>query len=152
MNFDSEFEKNLYELRQQKLKDIIALGHPTYPNSYYTTHTIPELRAAYDALTAEELDSAPAPIRVSIAGRIMAIRVQGKAGFAQLQQGGQRFQIYVRKDDVGDNAFALYKLLDLGDHIGVRGYLFRTRTNELTIHVTQLTFLTKAMQIGRAHV
>ncbi len=151
MNFDSEFEKNLYELRQQKLKDIIALGHPTYPNSYYTTHTIPELRAAYDALTAEELDAAPAPIRVSIAGRIMAIRVQGKAGFAQLQQGGQRFQIYVRKDDVGDNAFALYKLLDLGDHIGVRGFLFRTRTGELTVHVTPvddrpgLTFLAKAM-------
>ena len=75
----------------------------------------------------------------------MAIRVQGKAGFAQLQQAGQRMQIYVRKDDVGENAFALYKLLDLGDHIGVRGYLFRTRTGELTIHVSKLTFLAKAM-------
>ena len=151
MNFDSEFEKNLYDLRRQKLKDIAALGYPTYPNSYYTTHTIPELRAAYDSLTAEQLDAAPAPIRVSIAGRIMAIRVQGKAGFAQLQQGGQRFQIYVRKDDVGEQFFALYKLLDLGDHIGVRGFLFRTRTGELTVHVTPvdgrkaITFLTKAM-------
>ena len=151
MNFDSEFEKNLYDLRRQKLKDIAALGHPPYPNSYYTTHTIPELRAAYDPLTAEELDALAPPIRVSIAGRIMAIRVQGKAGFAQLQQGGQRFQIYVRKDDVGDNAFALYKLLDLGDHIGVRGFLFRTRTGELTVHATPvdnrpaITFLTKAM-------
>jgi len=81
----------------------------------------------------------------------MAIRIQGKAGFAQLQQGGQRFQIYVRKDDVGENAFALYKLLDLGDHIGVRGHLFRTRTGELTVHVAKvgdhpaLTFLAKAM-------
>ena len=81
----------------------------------------------------------------------MAIRVQGKAGFAQLQQGGQRFQIYVRKDDVGENTFALYKLLDLGDHIGVRGHLFRTRTGELTVHVGSfdnlpaITFLTKAM-------
>ena len=151
MNFDSEFEKNLYDLRRQKLKDIAALGFPPYPNSYYTTHTIPELRAAYDPLTAEELDTISPPIRVSIAGRIMAIRVQGKAGFAQLQQGGQRFQIYVRKDDVGDNAFALYKLLDLGDHIGVRGFLFRTRTGELTVHATPvddrpaITFLTKAM-------
>ena len=80
-----------------------------------------------------------------IAGRIMAIRVQGKAGFAQLQQAGQRMQIYVRKDDVGENAFALYKLLDLGDHIGVIGHLFRTRTGELTIHVSKLTFLAKAM-------
>ena len=78
----------------------------------------------------------------------MAIRVQGKAGFAQLQQGGQRLQIYVRKDDVGENVFALYKLLDLGDHIGVRGFLFRTRTGELTVHVAigrGLTFLAKAM-------
>ena len=54
-------------------------------------------------------------------------------------------QIYVRKDDVGEDAFALYKLLDLGDHIGVKGYLMRTRTGELTVHVTALTFLAKAM-------
>ena len=60
-----------------------------------------------------------------------------------LQQGGQRFQIYVRKDDVGENAFALYKLLDLGDHIGVSGYLFRTRTGELSVHVEEITFLSK---------
>jgi lysyl-tRNA synthetase, class II len=157
--YESEFEKNLYQQRRDKLQQIAALGElsglthaqATYPNSYASSHTIPELRAAYDHMTAEDLDSAPCPIEVSIAGRIMAIRVQGKAGFAQLQQGGQRFQIYVRKDEVGENAFALYKLLDLGDHIGVRGHLFRTRTGELTIHVAHihelpaLTFLAKAM-------
>jgi lysyl-tRNA synthetase class 2 len=157
--YESEFEKNLYQQRRDKLQQIAALGElsglshaqATYPNSYASSHTIPELRAAYDHMTADDLDSAPCPIEVSIAGRIMAIRVQGKAGFAQLQQGGQRFQIYVRKDDVGENVFALYKLLDLGDHIGVRGHLFRTRTGELTIHVAPihelpaLTFLAKAM-------
>jgi lysyl-tRNA synthetase, class II len=156
---ESEFEKNLYQQRRDKLQQIAALGQAeglsyaeaTYPNSYAATYTIPELRAAYDCLTTEQLESAPHPIEVSIAGRIMAIRVQGKAGFAQLQQGGQRFQIYVRKDDVGENAFALYKLLDLGDHIGVRGHLFRTRTGELTVHVAKvgdhpaITFLAKAM-------
>ena len=149
--FESEFEQNLYALRRDKLQQIAALGQQNglteaearYPNSYAASHTIPELRSAYDELTAEQLDASP--IHVSIAGRIMAIRVQGKAGFAQLQQGGQRFQIYVRKDDVGETAFALYKLLDLGDHIGVRGHLFRTRTGELTVHVSSLTFLTKAM-------
>jgi len=82
---------------------------------------------------------------VAVAGRIMAIRAQGKAGFATLQQGGERLQIYVRLDAVGEQGFALYKLLDLGDHIGVSGYLFRTRTGELTIHVERLTFLSKAM-------
>ena len=151
--FESEFEQNLYALRRDKLKQIAALGQEaglneaqaTYPNSYSTSHTIPELRAAYDPLSAEELEVAPTPITVRIAGRIMAIRVQGKAGFAQLQQAGQRMQIYVRKDDVGENAFALYKLLDLGDHIGVIGHLFRTRTGELTIHVSKLTFLSKAL-------
>ncbi len=143
--FESEFEKNLYALRRDKLAQIEALGHAAYPNSYAATHTIPELRAAYDDQTAEQLESAPAPIEVSVAGRIMAIRVQGKAGFAQLQQGGQRLQIYVRKDDVGEDAFVLYKLLDLGDHIGVHGHLFRTRTGELTVHVSRLTFLAKAM-------
>jgi lysyl-tRNA synthetase class 2 len=75
----------------------------------------------------------------------MAIRAQGKAGFAQLQQNGVRLQIYVRKDAVGDAGFELYKLLDLGDHIGVTGYLFRTRTNELSVHVETITFLAKAM-------
>ena len=157
--YESEFEKNLYQQRRDKLQQIAALGQAngltyaeaTYPNSYAATHTIPELRAAYDSLTAEQLEAAPTPINVSIAGRIMAIRVQGKAGFAQLQQGGQRFQIYVRKDDVGEDAFSLYKLLDLGDHIGVRGHLFRTRTGELTVHVEKvgdrpaITFLAKAM-------
>jgi lysyl-tRNA synthetase, class II len=157
--YESEFEKNLYQQRRDKLEQIAALGQAngltyaeaTYPNSYAATCTIPELRSAYNSLTAEQLEAAPTPINVSIAGRIMAIRVQGKAGFAQLQQGGQRFQIYVRKDDVGEDAFALYKLLDLGDHIGVRGHLFRTRTGELTVHVEKvgdrpaITFLAKAM-------
>jgi len=69
--------------------------------------------------------------------------VQGKAGFAHLQQGGQRLQIYVKLDFVGEKGFALYKLLDIGDYIGVRGYLFRTRTGELTVHVEEITFLVK---------
>jgi lysyl-tRNA synthetase class 2 len=73
----------------------------------------------------------------------MSIRGQGKAGFAHLQQEGARLQIYVKLDAVGEKAFQLYKLLDLGDFIGVTGYLFRTRTNELSIHVEQITFLAK---------
>jgi lysyl-tRNA synthetase class 2 len=73
----------------------------------------------------------------------MAIRLMGKAGFAHLQQDGQRLQIYVKKDAVGEKGFELYKLLDLGDHIGVGGYLFRTRTGELSVHVEEITFLSK---------
>jgi len=146
--FESEFERNLYALRQEKLKQMEALGQRAYPNTFtppadHPLRTLPEIRALYDASTGEQLEAERIPI--AAAGRIMAIRQQGKAGFATLQQQGARLQIYVRKDAVGDQAFDLYKLLDLGDHIGVTGYLFRTRTNELTIHVETITFLAKAL-------
>jgi len=160
--FESEFEENQYNQRAEKLAAIAALpGQQAYPNAYAATLTIPEIWEKYDAITAEQFEAdlaAGKKIEVSVAGRLMAIRVQGKAGFAQLQQNGKRLQIYVRKDDVGETLFSLFKekLLDLGDHIGVRGFLFRTRTGELTIHVSEIelaehkgqqsvTFLAKAM-------
>jgi lysyl-tRNA synthetase class 2 len=102
---------------------------------------VPQILADYTAKTAEQLENPR--VDVKVAGRIISIRLQGKAGFAHLQQGGQRLQVYVKLDFVGEKGFALYKLLDLGDHIGVRGYLFRTRTGELTIHAEELTFLSK---------
>jgi lysyl-tRNA synthetase, class II len=141
--FDSEFERNLFELRKSKLAEIEKLGQAAYPNQFPTTHTIPEVRVQWDQATSEALEADRTT--VAVAGRIMAVRVMGKAGFATLQQGGQRLQIYVRLDAVGDQGWALYKLLDLGDHIGATGYLFRTKTGELSIHVERLTFLAKAM-------
>ncbi len=145
--FDSEFERNLFELRQEKLKEIVKLGQAAYPNQFLASHTVPQVRARWgDAGNEGGAEALEADrVTVAVAGRIMAIRAQGKAGFATLQQEGQRLQIYVRLDAVGDEGFALYKLLDLGDHIGASGYLFRTRTGELTIHVERLTFLAKAM-------
>ena len=140
---ESEFERGLVALRQQKLKQIEALGSPAYPNHFASTHSLAAIRAGYDTLTGEQLEATK--VDVKVAGRLMAIRAQGKAGFATLQQEGERLQIYVRKDAVGDPAFELYKLLDLGDHIGVSGYLFRTRTGELSVHVETITFLAKAM-------
>lgn len=139
----SEFERDLVALRQQKLQQIVALGQQAYPNSYRFTHTIPAIWAEYKNASSEQLEASR--VQVSVAGRLMTIRAQGKAGFAHLQGEGMRLQIYVRKDAVGDEAFALYKLLDAGDHIGVTGYLFRTRTGELSVHVETITFLTKAM-------
>jgi len=135
------FDDSVYELRRQKLKQIEALGQTAYRNKYEFTHTIPQILADYSDKTAEQLESPRVSVRV--AGRVMAIRLMGKAGFCHLQQEGKRLQIYVRKDAVGDKGFELYKLLDLGDHIGVSGYLFRTRTGELTIHVEEITFLSK---------
>ena len=141
--FDSDFERNLFDLRRQKLSEIEKLGQQPYPNQFPFSHSIADIRAKWGESTAEELEAAR--VTVAIAGRIMAIRAQGKAGFATLQQAGHRLQIYVRLDAVGEQGFALYKLLDLGDHAGVSGYLFRTRTGELTIHAERITFLSKAM-------
>src|SRR5436305_11758408 len=135
------FEDSVYQLRQQKLRDIEALGQQAYPHKFAFTHTVPQILAAFGHNTAEELEQGR--VQVKVAGRIISIRLQGKAGFAHLQQDGKRLQIYVKLDFVGEKGFALYKLLDLGDHIGVRGYLFRTRTGELTIHAEELTFLSK---------
>ncbi len=148
MEFESEFEQSLFALRQAKLLEIEKLGQAVYPNRFplkqgETAISLAAVRAQWDKATGEELEANR--VTVTVAGRIMAIRAQGKAGFATLQQEGQRLQIYVRLDAVGEQAFALYKLLDLGDHIGVTGYLFRTRTGELTVHVETLTFLSKAM-------
>ena len=135
------FDETIYELRRQKLKQIEALGQTAYRSRYEFTHTIPQILADDSDKTAEQLESPR--INVRVAGRVMAIRLMGKAGFCHLQQDGKRLQIYVKKDAVGDKGFELYKLLDLGDHIGVSGYLFRTRTGELTIHVEEITFLSK---------
>jgi lysyl-tRNA synthetase class 2 len=134
-------DEKIYELRREKLKQIEALGQQVYPRKYEFTHTISQILAEYSEKTAEQLENPRVNVRV--AGRIMAIRLMGKAGFAHLQQDGQRLQIYVKKDAVGDKGFELYKLLDLGDHIGVSGYLFRTRTGELSVHVEEITFLSK---------
>jgi lysyl-tRNA synthetase class 2 len=145
---ESEFEHGLFDLRKKKLEEIEKLGQAAYPNRFPTRQdetaiSLADVRAKWDKATGEELEASRTT--VVVAGRIMAIRAQGKAGFATLQQEGERLQIYVRLDAVGEQGFALYKLLDLGDHIGVTGYLFRTRTGELTVHVETLTFLSKAM-------
>jgi len=134
-------DDHIYNLRREKLKQIEALGQQAYPRKYESTHTLEQVLNQYSGQTAEDLEKARVNLRV--AGRIMAIRLMGKAGFAHLQQGSKRLQIYVKKDAVGEKSFELYKLLDLGDHIGVSGYLFRTRTGELTVHVDQLDFLSK---------
>jgi lysyl-tRNA synthetase, class II len=134
-------DEKIYQLRRDKLAQIEALGQPAYPHKFTATHAIPQILAEHAAKTAEELEAGKPEVR--IAGRLMGIRLMGKAAFAHLQQGGQRLQVYVKKDAVGDKGWELFKLLDIGDHAGIRGYLFRTRTGELTVHVDEITFLAK---------
>ena len=135
--------EDLIQQRQKKLRAIGELGFELYPRKFEFTHALPQIWRDYSARTAEELSAEKIPVRV--AGRVMTIRPHGKAGFAHLAGGGARLQIYVRLDAVGERDFELYKLLDLGDVIGVEGYLFRTRTGELTVHAERLIFLAKAL-------
>ncbi len=141
-------DENIYKLRLEKLKQIEALGQRVYPTKYSVLQTIGFLRDKYANSSAEQLD-AERP-KVQVAGRITGLRLMGKAGFAHLQStsrldrvGERQIQIYVKKDAVGEKGFELYKLFDIGDIIGAQGYLFRTRTGELSIHVEELTFLAK---------
>jgi len=136
-------EEQLFEQRYRKIRQAEGLGFESYPRKYTYTHTAPAIRADYGSVDGEKL--AEQKVAVKVCGRLTLIRRQGKAGFCHIQQQGESLQLYVRKDDVGENAFELYKMLDAGDMIGAEGYLFRTRTGELTVHVEKLEFLAKAI-------
>lgn len=139
-----QFEpQDQFEQRQRKLEQLKQAGHTPYPHEFRWTSTAGELAQKYAQATAAELETAKVDVRVP--GRIVSYRLMGKAGFAHLQGGGGRLQIYVRKDVVGERGFELFHLLDLGDQVGVRGHLFRTKTGELSIWVDELTLLAKAL-------
>ena len=143
MSISSNENQDLVLQRGKKLKAIADLGFELYPRKFDFSHSIPQILAEYSDQTAENLTEKKVSVR--IAGRVMTIRPHGKAGFAHLQGEGARLQIYIRLDAVGERDFELFKLLDLGDLIGVEGYLFRTRTGELTVHAEHLYFLAKAL-------
>src|SRR5271163_2714910 len=139
-----QFEpRDQFEQRQKKLEQIQELGYEAFPREFRWTDTPAALVEKYGEKSATELEADKHEFRV--AGRLVSLRLMGKAGFAHLQGSGKRIQIYVKKDIVGERGFALFQLLDLGDIIGVRGHLFRTKTNELTIRVDELSFLSKAL-------
>ena len=135
-------EDELFEQRAARVREIEALGYRPFGKRFDFTHSIPEILSQYSGKTAEELVP---EIRVRIAGRIQTIRRMGKAAFLHLQQNGGRLQLYVKKDLVSERDFQLFGLLDIGDIIGAEGYLFITRTGELSLHVERLEFLSKTL-------
>ena len=135
-------EDELLRQRHERLAQIRELGFEPYGHAFEYTHTIPAILAEYASNTAEDLATA---VHVRIAGRIQTVRRMGKAGFLHLLQNGERLQVYIKKDAVSDRAYKLYEILDIGDIIGVSGYLFRTRTGELTVHAEELYFLSKIL-------
>ena len=135
-------EDELYEQRIGRIAQIEALGFQAYGHRFEFSHTIPRILSEFGNTPAEALEPR---IPARIAGRVLTIRRMGKAGFAHVLQNGERLQIYVRKDAVPEQHYELFQLLDLGDIIGAEGYLFRTRTGELSLHVEKLDFLAKTL-------
>ncbi len=131
----------LEQIRIQKLQQIQELGYEPYPTYYRNSHTLEEVVKQFAEKSAEDLEHSK--VKVRVAGRILTNRPFGKAGFITLSDGEGQLQVYARKDLLPDRDFQLYKLLDIGDFIGVEGTLFRTRTGELTVLASEITFLAK---------
>ena len=129
--------------RFEKAKALAALGQAVYPTKFSRTHGLAAIIAEWGGLTTEEL--AAKSIEVVIAGRVLTLRSHGKTGFATLTDGDANLQVYVRKDGVGEKAFEVWNLVDMADFIGVTGKLMRTKTGELTVQASSLTFLSKAL-------
>ncbi|AIE87611.1 lysine--tRNA ligase [Fimbriimonas ginsengisoli] len=129
-------ELSLREVRLVKLQRMRELGHDPYRVEKWE-----RTQSAHEMLETFE-EQKP----VSFAGRVVSYRLMGKAGFAHISDGDGRIQGYFRKDDLGEVGWELYNLLDVGDHIGVKGYLFTTKTGEKSIHVSELQPLSKALQ------
>jgi len=128
----------LLKIRRDKLSALRDAGKDpfsviTYPQTHHSAGII----ADYDALEGKE---------VSIAGRMMSKRIMGKASFAHLLDGAGEIQFYVKRDDVGEDAYADFKTYDIGDILGVKGFVFKTRTGEVSVHATELTLLSKSLR------
>ena len=137
-------DNDLYQQRLANLAALGALGVDVYPRLFVRSDTIEALVGAHGGRTGAELDEAKP--QTTTAGRILAIRSFGKANFLVLTDGRARIQAYIRQDALPARDFQVFKLLDFGDFVGVSGRVFRTKTNELTIWATELTFLAKCLR------
>ncbi|AEI46051.1 LysS [Paenibacillus mucilaginosus KNP414] len=144
VNMSVELELNeLLQIRRGKLDELRSMGIDPFGQKYERTHHAAEITKAYEEKSKEELDELKA--EVSIAGRIMQKREMGKAGFAHLQDITGKIQIYVRADAVGETPYKAYDLLDIGDIIGIRGTVFKTKTGELSVKASSVVVLSKSL-------
>jgi len=134
----------LIQQRFKKLAEISAMGHKPYAGRFDVSTSSQALLDTYGQSTKEELEQKK--VEVTVAGRIVAMRSFGKAGFGHIQDGSGRIQVYFQKNMLGDDQYAFFKKLDIGDFIGMKGFLFRTKTNELTIDMEGFTLLSKSLR------
>ena len=128
----------ILKVRREKLKNLQETGNdPFLITTYVVDHHSPDILENADALMEQN---------VSVAGRMMSKRVMGKASFCHVQDKLGRIQCYVSRDDLGDEAYKAFKKMDIGDIVGIKGFVFRTKTGEVSIHVKELTLLSKSLQ------
>ena len=128
----------LLRIRREKLTNLQDAGRDPFAITRYdVTHHSAEILSAGDELVGKE---------VSVAGRMMVKRIMGKASFCKIQDKQGVIQCYVARDDLGEEAYADFKKMDIGDIIGVKGFVFRTKTGEITVHAKELTLLTKSLK------
>lgn len=135
---------NLFEERRKKAEDLRAMGVQLYPAGYPVTITAAEAARRFGETDAKALEEAPESF--SMAGRVMSLRDFGKASFIHIKDRSGRLQAYIRKDKIGEESYKIFKLMDMGDFIGIRGTFFRTRTGELTILADEIRLLAKSLR------
>jgi lysyl-tRNA synthetase class 2 len=133
-----EQESELILHRKEKLRKLKEKNINPYPYFFRKTHLSSHIIEGFEELEKEEKE-------VKVAGRIVALRPHGKTAFAHLQDGAGKIQIYVKKDEVGEEKFELLDLLDIGDFLGVTGKVFKTRTGEITVRTTDFCILSKSL-------
>lgn len=131
-------------VRREKMDELRNKGIDPFGHRFDASHYSSELHEKFEDSTKDEL--AEEEISVSIAGRLMTKRGKGKAGFAHLKDKNGSVQIYVRKDEVGDEQFDIWKSSDLGDYLGIEGIMMKTKTGEVTVRAKNLTHLAKALR------
>jgi lysyl-tRNA synthetase class 2 len=132
-----EDDNELMRLRRNKLNKLREMDINPYPYAFEVTHTSKQIKSVFNTLENK---------KVSVAGRIMSVRLMGKASFFHLQDEEDRIQIYVRQDKIGEKMFAVFKMLDIGDHVGIGGTVFKTHTEEISILVENFTLLAKSVR------
>ena len=140
---DGEPASPLVAERRAKLERLRELG-PAYPNDFIRTDTAADLQSRYAQATGDDLNATP--IAVAVAGRLMLKRLQGKVSFATVQDGSGRIQLFVTDDDTGAQVHEEFRHWDIGDIVGVRGVLFRTKRGELTVRCREVRLLAKALR------
>jgi lysyl-tRNA synthetase, class II len=142
-NQSTQDENKLIAVRREKLAEIKKLGN-AYPNDFRREHYAESLHAEYSQFDKEALDEQQ--VQVSLAGRLMAKRVMGKASFAHVQDMSGRMQLFVQRDTLPEGHYQTFKGWDIGDIIAVEGVLFKTKTDELSVRVSSIQLLTKSLQ------